>query len=205
MQRCVSPTLFKLFMHDILVPAHPDTDVLSYADHITIFTQHPDPQTATAHLQDYIIILEHLIHLNRMKLFPSKSTLTFITPRANEYNLQLTWILNYTTIIYTGKVILLGATYDKSKSFTQHTDNINTKVKNQPQYPPYCHQHKIRSIQRKQYPGVQIVRRAYTHISLLSMATGYRSNIHTGTTNHQKQRAWNRNWLHKNNSSLPPP
>ena len=35
----LSPTFFNLYMHDILLPTHPNTHILSYSDDITIFSQ----------------------------------------------------------------------------------------------------------------------------------------------------------------------
>jgi len=102
-------------MHDIPIPAHPDVHILSYADDITIFSQHPNQHTATTQLQDYINTLEQWLHSNRMKVSPSKSTLTLITPHADEYNLQPTITLKNTPIPYTETPTTLGVTYDKKK------------------------------------------------------------------------------------------
>jgi len=52
-------------MHDIPLSTHPDTHILSYAEDITIFSQHPKPKTAAAHLQEYIYTLEEWLQTNR--------------------------------------------------------------------------------------------------------------------------------------------
>ena len=88
----LSPTLLNLFMHDIQIPAHPATHILSYADDIAIYS----PYAFATQLQDYIIIPEQWLHSNRMKVSPSNSTLTLIAPWANECNLKPTIILNNT-------------------------------------------------------------------------------------------------------------
>ena len=72
-------------MHDISLPTHSDTHVLSYADDITIFSQHPKGETVAAHLQEYIYTLEEWLQTNRLKVSPTKSTLTLITPWNQEY------------------------------------------------------------------------------------------------------------------------
>jgi len=74
----LSPTPFKLYMHDIPLSTHPDTHILSYAEDITIFSQHPKPKTAAAHLQEYIYTLEEWLQTNRLKVSPTKSKLTLI-------------------------------------------------------------------------------------------------------------------------------
>merc|ERR1719259_1400575 len=125
----LSPTLFNISMHDIPLLTHPDVHILSYADDITIFSQHPNPHIAATQLQDYINTLEQWLHSNRMKVSPSKSTLTLITPDASEYNLQPTITLNNTPIPYTDTPTTLGVTYDNKMKFSTHIDKINTKAK----------------------------------------------------------------------------
>ena len=54
----LSPTLFNLYMHEIPLLTHINVHILSYGDDVTIFSQHPNPETATGHFQEYIYILE---------------------------------------------------------------------------------------------------------------------------------------------------
>ena len=61
----------------------------------------------------YINTLEQWLHSNRKKVSSSKSTLTLITPHADEYNLQPTITLNNVPIPYTKTPTTLGVTYDK--------------------------------------------------------------------------------------------
>ena len=86
----LSQTIFNVFMHDIPIPAHPDTHILFYADNVTLFSQHPDPRSAATQLQDYINILEHWLHSNRMKISLSKSTLILIPNITIGKRIQLT-------------------------------------------------------------------------------------------------------------------
>ena len=44
----LSPTLFNLYVHDIPPPTDPNTHLLSYADDVTVMSQHPKPETAAA-------------------------------------------------------------------------------------------------------------------------------------------------------------
>ena len=125
----LSPTLFNIFMRYISIPAHPDIHILSYADDIIIFFQHPISHTAATQLQDYLDTLEQSLHSNRMKVSPSKSTLTLITTHAYEYNLKPIIKLNNISIPYSDTPTTLRVTYDKKMRFTSHTENINTRAK----------------------------------------------------------------------------
>ena len=108
-----SLTLFNLFMHDIPITAYPDIHILSFADDITVFSRHPNPHTTATKLHDDSNTLEQWLHSNRMKVGPSKSTLTLIIPHADEYSLQPTITLNKTPIPYTDTATTLGVTCDK--------------------------------------------------------------------------------------------
>ena len=125
----LSPTLFNLYMHDIPQPAHPDTHILSYADDISIYTQHPKPETAATQLQHYINTLEQWLVTNRLKVSTTKSTLTLLTPWAQEYSTKPTVTLHSTPIPYADTPTILGVTLDRGMTFRQHTDHINTKAK----------------------------------------------------------------------------
>ena len=116
-------------MHDIPAPTHPDTHILSYADDLTIFTQHPKPDTAAVHLQEYIHTLEQWLTTNRLKVSPDKSTLTLITPWNREHNSQPTVTLNNSQIPYNPTPTILGVTYDRGPTFGPHTARVNAKAK----------------------------------------------------------------------------
>ena len=76
-----------------------------------------------------LTIQKKTLHSNRMKVIPSKSTLTLTTRNADEYNLQRRITINSIPIPYTDTATTLGVTYDKKIRFTSHTDNISTKAK----------------------------------------------------------------------------
>ena len=116
-------------MHDIPLATHPDTHILSYADDITVFSQHPNFETAATHLQEYIHTLESWLQTNRLKVSTSKSTLTLITPWNQEYTDQPPVTLNGEPIPYTNNPTTLGVTYDRGMTFGQNIQNINTKAK----------------------------------------------------------------------------
>jgi len=64
----LSPTLYNLFMHDIPTPTDPSIQILSYADDITILSQHSNHETAASNLQTYIHTLEDWLTTNRLKV-----------------------------------------------------------------------------------------------------------------------------------------
>ena len=65
-------------------------------------------------------MLEQWLLSNKMEVSPSKSTLTLITPHADQYNLQPTKTLNNIPIPYTDTPTTLGVTYEK-KLDSPHT------------------------------------------------------------------------------------
>ena len=85
--------------------------------------------TAAAHLQEYIYTLEEWLQTKRLKVSPTKSTLTLVTPWNKECATQPTVTLNNTPIPYTNTPTTLGVTYERDMTFGHHTDNINTKTK----------------------------------------------------------------------------
>ena len=68
----LSLTLFNLYMHDIPLPTHPEVHI-SYAEAITIFSKHPNPETAASHLQEHIYIMEQWLYTNRLSVSLIKS------------------------------------------------------------------------------------------------------------------------------------
>ena len=54
----LSPTLFNLYMHDIPAPMDPKMHLMSYANDLTVMSQHSKYETAAGNLQIYINLLE---------------------------------------------------------------------------------------------------------------------------------------------------
>ena len=116
-------------MYDIPTPTHLYTHLLSYADDLTLLTQHPKHETAATQLQEYIYILEQWFESNRLKVSLSKSTLTLITPWAQEYSHQPIVTLNNSPIPHNPTPTLLGVTYDRRVTFRQHIKRVNAKAR----------------------------------------------------------------------------
>ena len=53
----LGPLLYMLHTADI--PQSPSTTLSTFADDTAILTTHPDPNTASAHLQDHLRDIEH--------------------------------------------------------------------------------------------------------------------------------------------------
>ena len=125
----LSPTLFNLFMHDIPTPTDPSVHLLSYADDITILSQHSKHETAASNLQTYIHSLEDWLNTNRLKVSANKSSLTLITPYNRELNITPHVTLNNTPLPINNTPKILGVTFDRMMTFRPHTTDINTKAK----------------------------------------------------------------------------
>ena len=125
----LSPTLFNLFMHDIPLPSDPNTHLMSYADDLTVLSQHPKHETAAAILQQYIHQLETWLTTNRLKVSPNKSSLTLITSFNQEIAIQPTVTLYNIPIPVNPNPTVLGVTLDPLITFRKHINTINTKAK----------------------------------------------------------------------------
>ena len=74
----LSPTLFNIYMHDT-PPTPANVNIISYADDFTITSTHNDIPTAAAQLQSYLNTLQTWFDTNRLKMEPTKSTITLLT------------------------------------------------------------------------------------------------------------------------------
>ena len=124
----LSPSLFNLYTHDIPQPTQHDTQIMTYADDLTIIAQHSNYNTAAANMQQYVHELEQWLQTNRMTVAPAKSTLTLITPYKVEYHAHPRVTLNGTPIPLTEEPTILGLTLDRGMTFRAHTDNVNAKA-----------------------------------------------------------------------------
>ena len=123
----LSPTLFNLFLSELPIPATPGVRIDSYADDLTIVSQHPLYDVAAAQLQSYIHLLEGWLTANRMSVSAPKSSLTLATIHSEEYRasprVNPLWLpipTNCTTKI-------LGVTFDRGMTFRHHVAEINAK------------------------------------------------------------------------------
>ena len=125
----LSPSLFSLFTHDLPEPTNPAVKIYTYADDLTIVSQHPRVDEAAIQLQDYLRRLEEWLTTNRMSAEGSKSSLTVVTPHNTEYRYKPTITLMGQTIPVNNDKNILGVTIDRGWTFRQHTQDINAKAK----------------------------------------------------------------------------
>ena len=125
----LSPSLFSLFTHDLPEPTNPAVKIYTYADDLTIVSQHPRVDEAAIQLQDYLRRLEEWLTTNHMSAEGSKFSLTVVTPHNTEYRYKPTITLMGQTIPVNTDKNILGVTIDRGWTFRQHTQDINAKAK----------------------------------------------------------------------------
>ena len=104
---------------------------MSYADDFTITSTHNDIPTATAQLQSYLNTLQTWIDTNRLKVAPTKSTITLLTNYTKEHRHTPQLTLDNTAIPHKHSRKILGVTYDTSLSFKDHIHDIKQKCTHQ--------------------------------------------------------------------------
>ena len=80
----LSPILFNIYMHDT-PPTPANINIMSYVDDFTITSTHNYIPTATSQLQSYLNTLQTLFDTNRLKVAPTKSTITLLTNYTKEH------------------------------------------------------------------------------------------------------------------------
>ena len=125
----LSPSLFNLFMSDIPSPQIPGVSIFSYADDLTILSQHPVVDTAADHLQQYIHRLEEWLTTNRMSVSPQKSSLTLITPFTWEYRAEPRVTLQGSPIPVLPSTKILGVTLDRGLTFRDHISEVSARAR----------------------------------------------------------------------------
>ena len=125
----LSPSLFSLFTHDLPEPTNPAVKIYTYADDLTMVSQHPRVDEAAIQLQDYLRRLGKWLTTNRMSAEGSKSSLTVVAPHNTEYRFKPTITLMGQTILVNNDKNILGVTIDRGWTFRQHTQDINAKAK----------------------------------------------------------------------------
>ncbi|KAK3885147.1 hypothetical protein Pcinc_010628 [Petrolisthes cinctipes] len=123
----LSPTLFNLYMHDIPTPQAPQIHIASHADDITLTCPHRNADTATLILQPYLNTLNAWFTTNRLKIAPTKSTVTLLTNWNAEHRYTPHLTINNTPIPHTHTPKILGITYNTSMTFKQRITTIKNK------------------------------------------------------------------------------
>ena len=125
----LSPTLFNIFMADLPTPTHPAVSIASYADDLTIVSQHYKVDVAAENLQGYIHQLEDWLTLNRMEVSAQKSSITLLTPHTGEFRQEPVITLGGAVVPVNPTTKVLGVTVDRGMTFRPHTRDVNARAK----------------------------------------------------------------------------
>ena len=96
---------------------------MSYADDFTITSTHNEIPTETAQLQSYLITLQTWFDTNRLKVSPTKSTITLLTNYTKEHRHTPQLTLDNTAIPHKHSTKILGLTYTSLTNKNAHTDS----------------------------------------------------------------------------------
>ena len=125
----LSPTLFNLYTHDMPTPTQSNVKLMTYADDITITSQHHKHAVAAEQLQIYLNTLHDWFHSNRLKISAHKSSLTLLTPDTREHSVQPQVNIGGEPIPVVNNPTILGLTLDKGYHFHKHMETVTTKAK----------------------------------------------------------------------------
>jgi len=119
----LAPTLYNLFTSDI--PHSNNSTLATFADDTTILSSNKCLQTATNHLQDHLVMLQHWFQKWRIKINENKST--FITFTLGLKNSQPI-ILNNKTIQTQNSIKYLGLHFDKRLTWATYIKNKRSSL-----------------------------------------------------------------------------
>ena len=123
----LSPTLFNLYMHDLPAPPSPNIRIATYADDLTITSTHNNIEIGAQQVQPYLNTLHDWFSTNRLKIAPSKSTVTLLTSDTKEHRHVPLLNMNDVDIEHHPSKNVLGVTYDTSMSFKDHTLDVKQR------------------------------------------------------------------------------
>ena len=124
----LSPTLFNIYTSDIPTP-HPNTHIITYADDITLYASHTNPDTIQDRLNPYLDEIVRWTKDNDLQLNATKTMTTLFTPDPAEYSNQLRLKIDNTTLPTETHPKILGLTFDPKLTFNRHIENSTTKAK----------------------------------------------------------------------------
>ena len=125
----LSPTLFNLYMHDMPMPHRDSIKLATYADDITITSKHKRKEQATTEMQTYLDTLQMWFEDNRLKVAPTKSTVTLMTGYTHEHDYVPHLTLANETIPFKRSTKILGVTYDTAMTFRDHAADVRMRCR----------------------------------------------------------------------------
>jgi hypothetical protein len=124
----LSPILFNIYMADIPTPTNPETNIITYADDITITSTNKNIHTAKTNLQTYLNTIADWIQNNHLTLNTDKTQTTLFTPDPAEYSTKLNITLQNKTLDTIKHPKILGLTLDPKLTYNKHIQNTKTKA-----------------------------------------------------------------------------
>ena len=91
---------------------HPHVNINTYADDLSIISQHHQIRTATIYLQEYINTLEEWLQNNRISASAQKPSITLFTPYRKESNKHPRISLGNNPLPLNKTLTLLGVIYN---------------------------------------------------------------------------------------------
>ena len=107
----------------------PSVSIASYADDLTIVSQHHKVEVAADNLQHYIHQLEDWLTSNRMEVSAQKSSITLLTPHTGEFRYEPVVTLRGAIIPVNPTTKVLGVTVDRGMTFRPHTRDVIARAK----------------------------------------------------------------------------
>jgi hypothetical protein len=124
----LSPTLFNIYMADITTPSNANTNIITYADDITITSTHTDIDTASKTIQPTLNDIQQWTKQNSLHLNANKTNTSIHTPAPSEHKTQTNLSLNNHTLNTNNSNKILGLTFDTQHTFTQHINKACTQA-----------------------------------------------------------------------------
>jgi hypothetical protein len=127
----VGPTLFKVFINDLMLSLRNICTVYNYADDNTLSFCHPDPSIVKATLENAANHAIEWFERNDMKVNPSKFQALVIYGRKTERIIQSFNLSSGVEIKPENDVKLLGCIIDEKLNFSAHVKELSKKCSKQ--------------------------------------------------------------------------
>ena len=122
----LGPVLFSLFINDLPASLPSSVSCSLYADDLAIWSS-PSVPTAVEATQGALIRLERWSEYWCLPLNPSKCEATFFSVDPRQANLQPNFLLLGSRLRFNPTPTFLGATFDRSLSFSKHASWLKAK------------------------------------------------------------------------------
>ena len=182
----LSPTLFNIYIDDT-PPTPRNINIMSYADDFTITSTHNEIPTATAKLQSYLNTLQTWFNTNRLKVAPTKSTITLLTNYTREHR-------------HTPQLTLDNTAIPHKHSYPTVCAKMHTPT----QHAPHTNLDRLWATKRNPNTDIQTIHPLGLGICHSSLCSKPCNHSPQHPTNYTEQCSMNHHWLHTNHSNKPP-